>query len=597
MSKKPPLEPRLLELRDTGLKHHQAGRIALAEACYRAMLEIDPRCAQALHLLGLMAQQAGRHREAIELIGAALALDPDDPDTLNNLAGSHFLLGEIQPAMDYYRRLVELRPNSARAHYCFGVAQELLGRPDAAKDSFRRAVALQPDSAEFHCGMARDLYKCGELPEAVESYERALALDPNRWDIHNGLGLALTDLGRYEAAGEVLHKGLALQPDSAKMYASLGYLFDCKGDLPSAADAYRRALKLDPTLVSAHCQLGLVLFGLGELAEATECFQRVLTLDPNSADATFYLATLHLLQGQFAIGWSEYESRWQTAAGRRQRWTFSQPQWKGEPLKGERILIYAEQGLGDTLNFVRYVPLVAARGGQVILEVQPTLRRLLSTTEGAWQVLSRGDTLPDFAWQCPLMSLPLAFATDLSTIPAKIPYVQPPPDLVVRWRQRLPGKTLRIGLTFGGSPENGPDRWRSIPLAQIAPLTNLEGTTFYSLQKGPAAEQLKQLKPPARLVDLQDELVDFSDCAAIVANLDLVISVDTSVAHLAGSMGKPVWILLHNASDWRWFLDRDDSPWYPTARLFRQSTHGNWQDVLASVERELRKLLAGRGGG
>lgn len=602
MSKQPPLEPHLLELRDRGLKHHQAGRIALAEACYRAMLEIDPQCAQALHLLGLMAQQAGQHREAIQLIGAALALDPDEPDTLNNLAGSYLILGELQPAMDCYQRLVELRPDSARAHYCFGVAQELLERFDAAKDSYRRAVALQPDSAEFHCGLARDLYQCGDPQAAVESYERALALDPNRYDIHNGLGLALTDLGQYEAAAEVLRKGRTLQPDCAKIYASLGYLFDCKGDLTSAADAYRRAIKLDPTLVSAHCQLGLVLFGLGELAEATECFLRVRTLDPDSADATFYLATIHLLQGHLEIGWSEYESRWQTAAGRRQRWTFSQPQWKGEPLKDERILIYAEQGLGDTLNFVRYVPLVAARGGQVILEVQPRLRRLLSATEGAWQVLSRGDTLPDFTWQCPLMSLPLAFATELSTIPAKIPYVHPHPALVEKWRERLPGETLRVGVAFAGSPDQGLDRWRSIPLAQIAPLTNLEGTTFYSLQMGASAEQIKQLDPPARLVDLRDEQEDFSDTAAIVANLDLVISVDTSVAHLAGSMGKPVWILLHNAPDWRWLLEREDSPWYPTARLFRQSTHGNWQDVVTRLERELRKLLAapgalGRNGG
>jgi tetratricopeptide (TPR) repeat protein len=574
------------------LKHHRAGQLAQAEACYRAMLEIDPRCAQAHHLLGLMAQQAGRHPEAIQLIGAALALDPDDPDILSNLAGSHLTLGEFQPAMEHYQRLVELRPDTARAHYCLGVAQEMLGRLDAALGSYRRAVALQPDAAEFHCGLARDLYKSGDLPAAVESYQRALTLDPNRWDIHNGLGLALTDLGRYETAAEVLHQGLALHPDDAKMYASLGCLYDCQGDLPAAADAYRRAIQFDPALVSPHCQLGLILFGLGKLAEAEACFQRVQTLDPNNADATFYLATLHLLQGQFATGWREYESRWQTAAGRRQRWTFSQPQWQGEPLNGERILIYAEQGFGDTLNFVRYVPLVAARGGQVILEVQPQLRRLLASTEGAWQVLGRGDALPDFAWQCPLMSLPLVFGTDWNTIPAQVPPVQPPPILVEKWRQRLAGETVRIGITFSGSPDNGHNRWRSLPLAQLAPLTNLEGTTFYSLQKGGAAEQIKQLNPPARLIDLQDELQDFADTAAIIAHLNLVITIDTSVAHLAGAMGKPVWILLHNASDWRWFLNRDDSPWYPTAWLFRQATHGNWQEVIIRVEMELRKLLA-----
>ena len=597
MSKKQLLEPRLLELLHTGLKHHRAGRVALAEACYREVLKVDPRCARALHLLGLMAQQAGQHGDAIQLISAALALDPDEPDILNDLAGSYLLRGEAQAATDSYQRLVELRPGSARAQYCLGVAQELLGRFDAAKDSYQQAIAIKPDSADFHCGLARNLYKCGDLHAAVESYERALALNPNRYDIHNGLGLALTDLGHYEAAGEILQKGLSFQPDCAQIYTCLGYLFDSKGELASAAEAYRRALELDPTLVSAHCHLGLILFGLGEIAEAEACFHRVRALDPDSAEATFYLATLHLLQGHLSLGWKEYESRWRTGAGLRQDRMFSQPQWKGEPLEGARILLHAEQGLGDTLHFVRYVALVAARGGQVVLEVPPRLRRLLSATEGAWQVLSHGESLPDFTWQCPLASLPLAFATELNTIPANIPFVYPDPALVEIWRQRLQGDKLRIGIAWSGSPSNGLNRWRSIPLPQIAPLTNLEGTTFYSLQIGEAAMQLKQLEPPAQLIDLQDEQEDFADTAAIVANLDLVISVDTSVAHLAGAMGKPVWILLHNAPDWRWLLQREDSPWYPTARLFRQSTHGNWQDVLASVERELCKLLAGRGGG
>ena len=556
--------------------------MAEAAACFQAMIEADPHCAQALHLLGLVAQQVGQHPQAVELLRAAHDLASDDPDVLNDLAASYLLSGHIQAAHDCSQRLVELRPDSARDHYCLGVTQELLGQLDAAHASYLRAVALKPDSAEFLCGLARNLYRAGNAKAAVEGYERALAIDANRWDIHNGLGLALADLERYDEAADILQKGLALQPASAKMYASLAYVLDCKGSLAAAADAYRRALELDPTLVSPRCQLGLVLFGLGKLDEADACFQDVRTLDPANSDVAFYLATIHLLRGQLITGWSEYETRWQTAAGRRLQRAFAQPQWRGEPLNGERILLYAEQGLGDTLNFVRYVPLVAARGGQVIMEVQPRLARLLSTTEGAWQVISQGDTLPDFAWQCPLMSLPLAFATELATIPATVPYVQPHRDEVEKWRRRLRGEPLRIGITFAGSRDHGLDRWRSIPLAQIAPLLNLEGTTFYSLQMGEPADQIRQLASAPRLIDLQHEQPDFTDTAAIVANLDLVISVDTAVAHLAGAMGRPVWILLHNAPDWRWFLGRDDSPWYPTARLFRQSTHGNWQDVLTS---------------
>jgi len=565
--------------------------MALAEACYQAMLEIDPRCAQALHLLGLMAQQAGRHEEAVQLMSEALALAPDDPRTLNDLGGSYLIRGEIESALSCYQRLVELRPDFARAHYCLGVAQELLKRLGASKDSYRRAVALEPGSAEFHCALARAHYKSGDPQAAAEGFQRALALDPNRYEIHNGLGLALTDLGQYEAATEILQKGCALQPESAELSASLGYLLEAKGDLASSAEAYRRAIRLAPKLAGAHRELGLVLFALGELAEAEECFERVRCLDPDSAEAVFYLATIHLLEGHLALGWSEYESRWRTGVGLRTRRTFPQPQWKGDPLEGARILIYGEQGLGDTLQFVRYVPLVAARGGQVILEVQPGLQRLLTGIEGGWQVLSRGQTLPDFTWQCPMLSLPLAFGTEMSTIPGQTPYLYADPALREVWKQRLEGATLRIGLVWAGSPHHGFDRWRSIPLVQFAPLTNLEGTTFYSLQTGEAAEQAKQCEAPVRLVDLRDELQDFADTAAIVANLDLVITVDTAVAHLAGALGKPVWILLINAPDWRWFVEREDSPWYPTARLFRQSTHGNWQEVLARLERELRTLL------
>jgi len=267
----------------------------------------------------------------------------------------------------------------------------------------------------------------------------------------------------------------------------------------------------------------------------------------------------------------------------------TQRRWKGEPLDEARILLYAEQGLGDTLQFVRYVPLVAARNGQVLLEVQPALRRLLSKVDGAFEVISRGADLPEFTWQCPLLSLPLAFATEVSTIPAQVPYITPDPAEVEAWRPRLQGEKRRIGVAWGGNPEHHRDRLRSIPLAQLAPLLDLPGTTFYSLQVGAGAEQTKQLPPGARLIDLTASLKDFADTAALVAHLDLVISVDSSVAHLAGAMAKPVWVLLNKGPDWRWLLDREDSPWYPTARLFRQATAGDWRDVVGRVEAELRK--------
>jgi hypothetical protein len=328
------------------------------------------------------------------------------------------------------------------------------------------------------------------------------------------------------------------------------------------------------------------------LEEAGECFERVVKLTPDNAEARSFLGLIHLTQGNYRLGWGEYENRRNTLQFLRDRRTLSQPLWKGEPLEGSRILLYAEQGLGDTIQFVRYVPLVAAQGGKVVLEIPSRLHRLLSHIPGAGSVIRHGEALPEVDWQCPLLSLPLAFGTELNTVPAEIPYIYPDPSQAEAWRQRLPGDSVRVGLVWGGSQLHPHDALRSIPLEVLAPLTHIEGTTFYSLQMGAPAEQVKQMGGRVRLVDLQNEQKDFADAAAIVASLDLVISIDTSVAHLAGAMGKPVWILLSRSADWRWLLDREDSPWYPTARLFRQSTMGNWQDVVASVERELRQFVA-----
>jgi hypothetical protein len=338
--------------------------------------------------------------------------------------------------------------------------------------------------------------------------------------------------------------------------------------------------------------VGTVYLLQDDVEKAEECFEQILKLEPDSAEARAFLGLIHLMQGKFRLGLTEYESRWGTPYGLRFRRRFSQPLWKGEPLEGSRILLHAEQGMGDTLQFVRYIPLVAARGARVVLEVQPRLHRLLTQTPGAPEIICRGDALPDFDWQCPLLSLPLATGTDLNTIPAQIPYLYPDPTQAEKWRQRLSGNSLRVGLVWAGNPFHPHEFWRSIPLEQLAPLVKLEGVTFYSLQMGAPADQLKQRGSQARVIDLREEQKDFADTAAIVANLDLVISIDTSVAHLAGAMGKSVWVLLCKSADWRWMLEREDSPWYPTARLFRQSTMGNWQDVVTRIEHELRKLVA-----
>ena len=492
-----------------------------------------------------------------------------------------------QPVSAIFSDGAKTHPESADAFQHLGEAQERAGDLQAAAKSYQRALVLKPDSAELHCHVARVLYQGGALQPAAELYRRALALDPRKHEVYNDLGLVLTDLGNFAAALEVFRRSLINNPRSAKTIAGLGRLFERKGDLISAAEAYRDAIKLDASLPTAYVDLGFVLYGLGELAEASDCFDRLRGLQPDSAEATVNLGLIHLLQGDLAAGWAEYESRWKVGVGDERK--LLQRRWKGEALGGERILIYAEQGLGDTMQFVRYVLLVAELGGEVVLEVQPALHGLLAGTDGVSRVIRRGETLPEFTWQCPLMSLPLVLGTELDSIPASVPYIVPEAARVEAWQERLHGTTRRIGLAWAGNPGHPRDRLRSIALEHLVPLLNVAGTTFYSLQFGSGSEQMRQLPPGVRLIDLGEELKDFANVAAIVANLDLVISIDSAVAHLAGALGKPVWILLNKGCDWRWFLEREDSPWYPTARLFRQGTPGGWQEVVNRVERELRQ--------
>ncbi len=498
-------------------------------------------------------------------------------------------------------------------------------RMPAAIEAYQRAVVIAPDRPDFHLALARALGGQYRFREAAESFRRVLELRPFDLEAQIGLGTALHDAGELSAANEVYVGVLRLKPDCAEALTKLGLVCQDMGDLALAADLHRQAIALAPGMADAHNNLGAVLLTLdnadealicfrralaekpdhfgaqsnigcvfadrGDLASAEKCFRRAWAFNPMSDTVRFFLGSLHLLQGKFSPGWEEYETRRAPGHLRESKRTFLQPQWRGEPLRGDAILLYAEQGLGDTMQFVRYAPLVAARGGRVVLEVQPGLRRLISKMDGVARILSQGDPLPDFRWQCPLMSLPLAFKTELASIPSSVPYLRANDAEIEEWSRRLQGRGLRIGLAWGGNPKHSRERTRSIPLAELAPLTAIEGTVFYSLQKGAAAAQIRELPPGVTVIDLDAEQKDFADTAAIVANLDLVISIDTSVAHLVGALGKPLWVLLHQRPDWRWLLGREDSPWYPTARLFRKSATEDWRSVVHRLRQEIEKLV------
>ncbi|OHE87692.1 MAG: hypothetical protein A3G75_03405, partial [Verrucomicrobia bacterium RIFCSPLOWO2_12_FULL_64_8] len=395
------------------------------------------------------------------------------------------------------------------------------------------------------------------LEEAIAAYQRAIELKPDFADAHNDLGIALQTQGKFD----------------------------------QAIASYQRALRLNPEHAEAYNNLGLTFYDQGRAADARGAYRLALAIMPQYADAHLNYALTLLLQGNFSEGWKEYEWRFESNKEvRNLKSRFRNPLWQGEALAARKVLLYSEQGLGDTLQFVRYAPLIAQRGGRVFIECQPELKRLLKSVTGIEEIIGRGEPLPDFDVHCSLLSLPLALDTRLDTIPAAMPYLQSEPHIAAYWKEKIGGGTeLKVGLVWAGSAReqnpraNSVDRRRSLALRQLEPLAKVPGVRWFSVQKGEPASQAKSPPQGLALVDYTEELRDFADTAGLVANLDLMITVDTSVAHLAGAMAKPVWMLSRLDGCWRWLLEREDSPWYPSMRIFRQHAHGNWADVISRV--------------
>jgi tetratricopeptide (TPR) repeat protein len=539
---------------------HAEGRLAEAEQIYSAVLTRDAQHFDALHLLGLLRHQQGREVEALRLIGEALKVNPKSPDALSNL----------------------------------GLVFDTLKRHQDALEIFDGALALMSNHANALSNRALTLVALGRTDEALASWERALAADPRHVQALQGRGNALSKLKRYEEALADYERYLAIAPGVPDVFNNRGNAQSELGQLEESLVSYDRALALDPSLPEVLINKAHVLADLHRFDAALATYAAAAALGGKRAEALFSASLVRLRLGQFAVGWREYESRWKQASWGERARDFSAPLWLGgEPLAGKTVLLHGEQGFGDTLQFARYVPMVARLGATVILEVQPPLKALCSTVSGASQVLGRGETLPAFDLHCPLMSLPLAFNTDLASIPADIPYLDVPPDRRAKWRARLgEGRFPRIGFAWTGSPVHEKNRARSLSLARFAPLLSVEGLAFVSLQKDMDGTDADMLRRLTVVKVLGHELNDFADTAAVIAELDLVVAVDTSVVHLAGALGKPVWVLAPFSPDFRWLLDREDSPWYPTARLFRQPRYGDWDSVLARVRGELETFAA-----
>ncbi|OYV71168.1 MAG: hypothetical protein B7Z74_07275 [Deltaproteobacteria bacterium 21-66-5] len=425
--------------------------------------------------------------------------------------------------------------------------------------AYRKAVALQPDYAKAYCNLGNALREQDRFDEAIAALERAIALKADFAEAHSNLGAALRDAGRYDEAVAACRQALALRPKFPEAWSNLGSALHDAGLEDEAVEAYRQAIALKPDFAEAYTNLGTVLKDMGRLDGAVEAARRAVALKPDSPEAHYNLAFVLLRSGDFAEGWREYEWRWLFKDFPAHRWSSSKPQWDGSPLAGRSILLYCEQGFGDILQFIRYVPLVAERGGRVIVMCPPELRRLLSSLTDIDRFVLFDEPLPEFDVQCPTMSLPLAFGTTPETIPASVPYLRAEAGDIERWRERLAREPAgpKVGLVWAGRSTHKNDHNRSLPLSLLAPLAAVPGIHFYSLQKGGPSSQAKNAPQGMRLVDWTDELHDFADTAALVTNLDLVIGVDTAVAHLTGALGKPVWLLAPHVSDWRWPAGRD----------------------------------------
>ena len=462
--------------------------------------------------------------------------------------------GRLAEAEPLYLAILHEVPAHFDALHLIGVVRQQQGRDAEAIAFIDRALALRPDNAAALSNRALSLRALGRAHEALACCDRALAVKPDFADAHNNRGLALAALKRPA----------------------------------EALKSYEAALSHAPAHIDALNNCGIALFEVNRLDEALVCFDRVLALRPGHVHGSWNRAQVLLLMGDFARGWPEHEGR--LASNPRLKRGFTQPLWLGDaPLAGRTILLRAEQGLGDTIQFCRYAPMVAARGARVVLEVQRPLVDLMRTLDSAIEVVARGDALPEFDLHCPLLSLPLAFKTELTTIPARTPYLRAPAG-AIDWKSRLGTKRPRIGLVWSGNPGHKRDATRSIPFYALMPLLDIDAS-FVSLQKDVRASDAALLKQTGQVVDVADSLTSFAETASLIATLDLVISVDTSAAHLTGALGKPLWLLLPQVPDWRWLMGRDDSPWYPTARLFRQDTTRAWGGVVARIRAVLEDFV------
>lgn len=500
-------------------------------------------------------QAAGKTDEAEAIFRSVLDDAPDHPDALHLLGLLEFQKGRVDEAAGLIARAVERKPRNPTYAENLGRILADAGRWAEAADVLGKAVAIDGGVARAHFLLGECLYRLDRPGEAEPCYRRALALMPDHQGAGNSLGVMLEQQGRTEEAEAVYRQTLAAAGEAPDLLFNLGNVLRDQHRADDAIAAYRRAIALKPDFAEAHVHLAFAL----------------------------------MLRGDYAPAWPEYEWRWRVPAfggGKRQ---FPAPAWDGGRLEGRTLLLWAEQGFGDTLQFARYAGVAAKLGGKVILECQPALARLMASADGVGKSIAYGDTLPEVDLQAPLLSVPGLLGTTLKTVPANVPYVAAPPNELAKWRKRLKGPGLKVGIAWRGTAERRGNPARACPLSAFAPLYENPAIRVFSLQKQVPADD----RPlPAGVADLSGDIGDFADTAAIIGALDAVVSIDTAVAHLAGALGAPTKLALSTAGDWRWLTERDSSPWYPSVRIYRQAGPGDWAGVLVRIARDAARMAA-----
>ncbi|HWR39344.1 MAG TPA: tetratricopeptide repeat protein [Patescibacteria group bacterium] len=625
-----------------GRQELEAGNLPQAAAAFSSFLQqsTDPTArAQALQGLAVTATRAGRPDQGLDYFRQAIALQPDyveahfnlatllikrnndgdlaeaeaalrrtlalqanHPDALGNLGHVLEIQNKYDEARTFFAQAVELRPDSPLLQYNLGCSLQRQGETDQAISCFRQAIELQPDYIEALCNLGNLEIEQNQSEQAIARFHYILSLNPDYMPAHLNMGNIYKARQDLKTAEQHYRRAADLAPDHPGIWQNLGNIFRERDQIPEAEDAYRRAIKLDPEFVAAYTNLGFVLLEQGRPQEALAAYNRSLELKPDP-DVYGNRSQALLMAGNLAEGFVEYEWRTKTALHAPiYNWCKHVPPWQGEIFSGRRLLVYTEQGFGDYLQFIRYLPQIKERGGIVILAAHKAMLRLSAGLSGADYVVEHAeDTYRrlQFDLVLPLLSLPAIFGTTLNTIPAKPAYLHSNPRLAKQWRDRMAaagatGRQFKIGLVWAGNPKNTMGLKRTCGFAPITALAELPNTLFFSLQLGPAAQEAQNRPSQMQLVDLTADIHDFADTAAIIANLDLVISIDTGVAHLAAALGKPVWLSLPLAQEWRWLLHRSDSPWYPTVRLFRQTDRGDWSGVFQSMYSALLPVCRGR---